>query len=142
MEDLENIVSRLISQHRILQKDLSDIANLSVNNNLDYFEIDRILKQFNKDLISHLELENNIFYAELIKRMEKANQDTVKTKQFIDEMEEIGKTVIGFLDKYKNSEIIKNKIIEFKSELNSIINVLNLRIESEEAGIYTYWGMF
>lgn len=142
MEDTTNIVSRMIAQHRILQKELSDAASLAAAGGPDCRAINRALKQFKKDLMAHLELENNVFYSELLIRMEKSGQDTAKTREFINAMGEIGKTIVSFLEKYKNSKIIKSKIAEFKPELSSVINALNLRVESEESGVYTYWGMF
>lgn len=142
MEDATNIISKMTSQHRVLQKHLSDAMSLSSSIEPDCPEIDRILKQFNKDLSGHLELENNVFYVELIEKMRKKNWDTAKTEQFINAMKDIGKIVISFLERYKDDKIIKSEMAEFRPELKSIIDMLNLRVESEEAGVYTYWGMF
>jgi regulator of sigma D len=74
--------------------------------------------------------------------MKDRGQDTAKTEQFIAEMKEIGKSVKEFLDKYNSVEIIGQNLAEFKPEFENVVSILNLRIESEESGVYAYWGLF
>ncbi len=100
------------------------------------------LEQFKKDLVEHLTLENETFYPELLKDMQAKGQDTAKTEQFVAEMKDIEKVVVAFLEKYKDEQSIKEKIDEFKKEFPNIGKTLNLRIESEEVGVYSYWGLF
>lgn len=140
MADEENLVSRLVKQHRGLQKDLSLAAELLNNGQPDSGEIDKSLKGFADDLNAHLSLENNVFYVKLLEKMKGKGMDISKTEQFIAEMGEIGKTVMAFLDKYGDAEKIGSQLADLNKELQAIISVLNLRIESEEAGVYAYWG--
>jgi hemerythrin-like domain-containing protein len=137
----KNIVSILIMQHRGLQKDLGSIENILKKGDIDVPTIVTQLKQFTVDLKEHIELENNVFYVELIKQMKDRGQDTAKTEQFIAEMKEIGKSVKEFLDKYNSVEIIGQNLAEFKPEFENVVSILNLRIESEESGVYAYWGL-
>jgi len=115
----------------------------SVKKSLDNVEqIVTLLKQFSVDLTEHLKLEDDTFYPELLKGMKEKGTDTTKTEQFIDEMKEIGKSVGVFLDKYLVLENVKNNEDVFVKDLDSLISTLALRIESEEAGVYSYWGLF
>ena len=139
---VDNIVSIMIEQHRGLQKDLDEVVNQFQEGNPDISKIDKSLKKFNKDLKEHLELENNVFYKQLLEKMKLKGQDTEKTELFIGQMKEIEKSVYAFLEKYESPDKIENKINKFKEELDDIINTLNLRIESEESGVYSYWALF
>ncbi len=140
--DKQNIVSTMIKQHRVLQKEVGLVMEIIREDKIDAEKIIQGLKQFKKDLAEHLELENEVFYAELLKEMKAKGQDTEKTEMFIDEMNDIEKVVVAFLEKYKDGKSIKEKIAEFKKEFPGIVDTLNLRIESEEAGVYAYWGLF
>lgn len=142
MEEINDIVNKMISQHRILQKDINDALDLSKNENVDILKISVDLKQFFVDLQEHLHLENEIFYPELLKKMESKGLDTSKTKDFINQMKNIGIVVITFLDKYRDVSSIENHMNDFKKEISDIVGVLNLRIQSEETGVYGYWDMY
>ncbi len=142
MVESQNLVSIMIAQHRGLQKDLGAVLVLADEGVEKCDVIDNLLNQFNNDLAVHLALENNTFYKELLQKMKAKNQDTTKTEMFILEMNLIAKAVAEFLQKYSGCQNIKENISVFKPELTEIISVLNLRIESEEAGVYAYWGLF
>lgn len=142
MSEEKNIVSTMVEQHRGLQKDLGGVVDALNSEKPDSVEIDKLLKQFIKDVTAHLELENNVFYVQLLEKMKAKGQDTAKTEQFIAEMKDIEKVVLAFLGKYKDAESIENKMGEFKPEFAGIVNTLNLRIESEESGVFAYWGLF
>lgn len=141
MLDKETIVTTMIKQHRDLQKEVRSLAEVSEKEEVDFEQINKGLKQFEKDLAKHLKLEDEVFYPELLKDMKQNGIDTANTEQFILEMKEIEQAILAFLDKYGSSDKIKNKIDEFKKELPKISSTLNLRIESEEAGVYGYWGL-
>jgi hypothetical protein len=143
MENFDNIIEIMIRQHRTLQKDLGGALVLSeVKNNPDTEEIDNNLRQFKIDLGEHLQLENSIFYPELLKIMKEKGVDTLKTEDFISQMKAIGEVVMTFLSKYKDAQVIGNQFEDFKREIVGIISALNLRIESEESGVYGYWGIY
>jgi regulator of sigma D len=74
--------------------------------------------------------------------MKQAKQDTAKTETFIAEMKDIEKVVYAFLEKFSTADSINNNFLEFKSEFNGIKEALTLRIEAEESGVYSYWGLF
>ena len=92
--------------------------------------------------MAHLELENNKFYPELLDQMKKKGQDISKTELFIAEMKGIEAVVLAFLKKYSNAEGIEKNKEELKTELLDFIDALTLRVEAEEVGVYSYWGLF
>ena len=140
--DKQDIISILIKQHRTLQAEVKEIIKVLGNDPIDIQIIVNGLIQFEKDLTEHLELENKIFYKELLEKMEEKGQDTIKTKSFIAEMDEITETVVVFLKKYEKADNIENSLDEFIKEFNEIGEILNLRIQSEEAEVYFYWNLF
>ena len=138
----KNIILAMVEQHRGLQKRVGVVLQELQENSIDIAKISQGLKQFNQDLAEHLKLENEVFYINLLKDMKNSGQDITQTEQFIAEMEGIGKAVGLFLKKYDTPTKVKEQIEEFKLEMPGIGNALNLRIESEEAGVYGYWGLF
>lgn len=142
MNSLNNIVEELIAQHRTLQKNLSEILNLLNSEGSNYDKICYDLNQFSLNLVEHLNLENGIFYLELLKRMKSKGDNTSATEMFIKQMTVIGVVVMEFLKKYQKAENIEMQIEKFKNELLNIISVLNIRIESEESGVYDTWNLY
>ena len=138
----DNLVSIMIKQHRGLQEDLGLVAKDLEEKELDAKDVSRLLGKFTKDLTEHLELENNTFYVQLLEKMKEKGQDTAKTEQFVGQMKDIEKVVVAFLEKYGSAKSIEEKVEEFKAEFKNIVDTLVLRIESEESGVYAYWGLF
>jgi hemerythrin-like domain-containing protein len=138
----KNIITTLIEQHHGLKKDLELVAKVIGEDTGASDKVVTLLGQFEKDLVDHLELENNQFYPELLSAMKTKGQDPSKTEQFIDEMKNIEKTVVSFLNKYRDAAGLDKNINDFKKEFPDITTTLSLRIESEEAGVYAYWGLF
>ncbi len=139
MVNKKEIVSTMISQHRELQEKLGSIFEESKKEKTNSGKILDELGQFKDSLLKHLKLEDSIFYVELLKEMRKKSQGTTDTESFIKEMDGIKKVVVAFLEKYSNEASIKEGKSEFSEELSKIIDALNLRIESEEPGVYDYW---
>jgi hypothetical protein len=139
MESLNNVTVVLIDQHRGLQKCLGETKDLTQFTKPELSMIISSLKSFNSDLLAHRHLEEEVFYPELLRRMKADDLDTFKTTEFIKEMEDIGVLVAVFLAKYLDDVILEKKLIDFIEELDNITETLNIRIESEEAGVYGYW---
>jgi len=138
----EDIVPTMINQHKTLVEEISLVLSLSEKNNFNPEKIIQGLKKFTKDLSEHLELENQVFYKGLLKKMRAKGQDTSKTERFIMEMEEIERGVKKFLGEYKTVKNVVDRRSNFKRELTDLTELLKLRIESEESGVYLYWKMF
>ena len=135
--DQSNLVATLIAQHRVLQTDLGlALAGAQSETDQPADEILAELNKFKKDLTGHLALENDVFYPALLKQMKERGNSTENTEKFISEMDTIAKVVVGFLTKYNSTTaILENKAV-FGEELDNIIKTLNIRIESEEDGIF------
>lgn len=137
-----NIVDTMIDQHRLLHKDLGQVADELKNENPDANNIDSLLIKFAKDLEEHLKLENDTFYVELLKKMKDKGQATAKTEEFIGKMTEIGTAVMAFLEKYNKAKKIKQQMTNFRQEFSNIVETLNIRVEAEESGVYLYWSQY
>ena len=140
VENKKQLVDTLISQHRKIQKDLAEV--LATAQSSESSKGNRVLEHistFNTDLNTHLILENNTFYPEYLATLSAAGQDPTSTKKFIAEMIQIGEQVSAFFNTYSTAHIIDTATPVFISELTTIIRVLNMRIETEEEGVY---GMF
>lgn len=134
--DQQSLVKTLISQHRILQADLGKISDMLDEIDEQAGEIVSTLEKFKLDLSTHLKLENGTFYPSLLDHMKAKNMATEDTEKFISEMKDIEKIVLDFLKKYDASQKIKESPKNFKNDFPPIVTTLNLRIESEEEGVY------
>ena len=121
---------------------MREVALHTSQNDYEAKEIHLLLEKFAEDLTQHLHLENDIFYVELLKKMKERGQNTEKTELFITSMKDIEKEVFAFLNTYNDSDKITHFFDGFRHDLPLIIETLSLRIETEEAGVYSYWGLF
>ena len=138
MIDKKQLVETMKGQHRKLQSDLTEAKN---NVSSELFEkVDELLKQFRVDLKTHLDLENGTFYPDYFKIAEQKGYNLEKIKSFIAEMMEIGVKVNNFLDRYSNIQSIQVDKNIFIQDLDLITKTLNLRIETEEEGIYDIYA--
>jgi regulator of sigma D len=135
MVNPQELIATLKTQHRTLQTDLSLALEDSKSENTGK-DISLQLIKFKTDLLEHLKLENGEFYPDYLDKKVKRGEDIVSTKEFIKQMEDIGKIVMVFLDKYHAPEVINTGIMDFRKELIDIIKTLNTRIETEEEGVF------
>ena len=137
MNNNKLLISILIKQHRKLQSDLSDILQVAKSSDIDKSNI--ILKKtraFTVDITEHLTLEDNTFYPAYFKLKESINGSTDYAKQLMNEMTNIKEVILDFIKKYSDNEQIMRSIQTYITELESIIQTLNTRIEIEEESIY------
>jgi len=133
----QELITTLKAQHRGLQSDLTNVlGELKSETVLNASAVISKLAKFKEDLIEHLKLENGEFYPDYLHKKEIKGENIAQTKEFIGVMENIGKVVIAFLDKYDNIEAIESSRLVFDNEFNNIIRTLNTRIETEEEGVY------
>ena len=131
------LIATLTAQHRGLQRDLAFVSDGLKSETIQKSSV--LVSQlaiFKKDLSEHLALENGEFYPDYLHKKEVKGEDLGSTKEFIRKMDDIGKVVMGFLDTYKTPESIDVSIVTFQHELEGIIKTLNVRIETEEEGVY------
>lgn len=136
---MDNIIEILLSQHKILIKKMADLKEEAEKPQFSSDVLNRLLADFKNILIEHINLENNVFYPELFKQMKNRGMDIVNAMEFVNKMKVIGNKVYKFLEKYAEASAIANNSANFKIDLNDIISILLIRIESEEDGIYLYW---
>lgn len=89
-------------------------------------------------LLAHLKLENETFYPQLLQLMEAKQMNTEKTQQFIEEMKKLEGVVFSFVEKFDSVQKIQGKMDTFNGGMTEIEKILQLRIESEENGVYAY----
>lgn len=137
MIDPQDLISKLKAQHRLLQSDLSlvlDDANPEAER--DYGNTVLKLTKFKDDLFEHLKLENEALYPDYLDKKRKKGEDITDSTEFIKRMDDIGKAVMDFLGKYNTAEAIEAALLDFRKELTDVIGTLNVRIETEEEGVF------
>ena len=140
MDSLDNIIETMVMQHRILQKYLGEIKIFAEAAEPEINLIGRNLRSFAVALAGHRQLEEGIFYPELLKRMAERGSDITKIKEFIGEMIKISEVIEVFLNKYPSEAELRTYLSDFRPALEEVSQKLNLRIESEEAGVFSYWS--
>lgn len=131
----EELIELFKKQHDTLQDDLLHIDAFKGEMRFGENSLNA-LQKFKADLLGHLSIEDTEFYPNYLKLLQTKGGDTAKTKIFIDEMNQIKLTIVAFLDKYGVKENIENDPSVFLAELGRITSTLNLRIETEEDGVY------
>ena len=136
----KKLIQTLLEQNKELIRIVSAISNeTSDKNNINTQKITSDLEEFAHKLEEHVTLENDKFYVILIRNMQKAGMDVSGIETFIAEMKGIADRIIDFLTKYKTSDSISEDLDKFNTDLNAMIKILEMRIESEEEGVYLYW---
>jgi len=138
MDNKNNIIGVLISQHNDLRKIMTEAGEMAYDS-ATAEDIHKKIAEFKELLYIHLDLENNTFYPELLKKLEGEGFDTNDTKKFIKEMKNIESAVSGFLERYSSPEKIEALSNEFSSDFKRISATLLMRLEAEEGGVYLYW---
>lgn len=133
--DPQELIFVLKEQHRRLQKNLS-LALKDSETDIKGEDVLLNFIEFKQNFSKHLKFENEKFYPDYLNKKIKRGEDITHTKEFIRKMADIANIVIGFLNKYNTSEIISANRSLFREELLEVINTLNLRIETEEDGVF------
>ena len=135
-----NLTKLMMDQHVKLKNDLLQIIELIGDEKK--FDAKLILEKidlFIKDLKFHLDFEDSEFYGKLLDKMKARDMDIEKTESFINQMKVIEKDIMAIFIKYQDTEVIERNRNDLKVEMNKIKELLLLRVELEEAGVYMYW---
>lgn len=138
-QEKNNIISKLIKQHNDLKKELTKAMNIKVSDKTDFTEIVSGLARFSRDLKIHIEDEDKYFYKKLLREMKEAKQSTAETEEFVKEMTGIGRVIFGFIERYDSAQKLEKDFVSYKKEIVEIKEILILRVESEEMGVFVYW---
>lgn len=137
----KKLVKLLISQHDDLRRDVQAILSKKPNAKNGTKVLQSLLAKFDTDFREHLTLEDTVFYIELLKIMETRHEDTVATKKFIEEMRKISRQVFDFLEQYTDVKNIEADRQVFFTKFKHVADILYLRLESEESGVYEYYDI-
>ena len=132
------LIDILKKQHDGLQEDLILAEKTEESAAFGTMTTD-LLQKFRNDLLGHLAIEDVEFYPNYLKSLRDQGKNTEDTEAFIAEMNRIKEVVITFLNKFDIAEKIEADKTAFSTELNEISNTLNIRIESEEEGVYEFY---
>lgn len=135
----KNVISEMIKQHEELKSDIVSVMDSVRQDNPNFTKAVADLVKFSNDLKIHVESENKLFYDELLREIKTAGQNTSGTEEFIAEMTNIGKVIFNFVERFSDAEKIKKDFANFKKEIVDIREILILRVESEETGVFAYW---
>ncbi len=132
----QELIDELISQHNNLKKELGKIKNEAVKDAPDFTVLFGGLKKFKKNLNEHVDLENDTFYPQILEKFKDKPTETEYIEKFISDMDELAKEINDFIDKYTYKLKVEKKFEEFKRELDFIISSLQIRVTSEEKGVF------
>ena len=141
---IDNIIQILIAQHDELRELMVNMRKNIEGDSPNYEKIVEDQRMFTESLKKHIDLENNIFYPCFISGSKRkwASDETVKNKKlFIEEMKKIEIEVYDFLEKYSKASMVENNWSEYMKDLENIISILLVRVESEESGIFIEWDL-
>lgn len=126
----------------MLQSDLSSVLeNSKVETKESLEDVVLGLTKFRSDLLAHIKLEGEKFYPDYFKKIIANGEDVENGKRFIKEMDDLAKTIIEFLAKYTATGSINASAADFRKELSAMISTLNVRIETEEKGLFDFYLM-
>ncbi|MDR0251256.1 MAG: hemerythrin domain-containing protein [Burkholderiales bacterium] len=132
------LVGKLKEDHIELLSLFGKIKDASKGGN--YVMLPGLLASLRLALQTHLMLENVKFYAYMRQHFAGDND----LSNFVDgvkkEMDYIARTVVRFANTYNTQAIIKERVVEFKKELDEIGNILLKRIDLEEARLYILYS--
>ncbi len=130
-----NLVSHLLADHQMLLGIFGDIA--AAMKRKDMGLVKEKLGKFGDELNGHLLKENIRFYIYLQHNLKNDPENAAIMLGFRKEMQQIGKSVVDFLQKYTaegdwNEAMWQN----FQQEVGGIGKVLTKRIQMEENTLY------
>ena len=140
--DPQELVTMLKEQHRMLQSDLAAaLENSKIETKESLESVVSGLVKFRSDLLAHMKLEGEKFYPDYFEKKIAKGESVENGKKFVKEMDDLAKTIIEFLDKYIVAGSIETSPVDFRKELSSMISTLNVRIETEEEGMFDFYLM-
>lgn len=138
----QELVAILKEQHRMLQSDLiSTLENSKVETRESLEGVVSVLAKFRSDLLAHMKLEGEKFYPDYFEKKIAKGESVENGKKFVKEMDDLAKTIVEFLDKYAIVGSIETSLTDFRKELSAMISTLNVRIETEEEGMFDFYLM-
>ncbi len=132
------LLDRLHGDHKSLLQIYTDIAQAAEKRNYKVV-MDR-LARFRIGLTDHLLTENVKLYVYLDNEMADNEMNSELIRSFRREMDDIGKTVMGFLRGYQGSGVDDTNVAKFSADFAKLGEVLGDRIQREESTLYLLYG--
>jgi regulator of sigma D len=95
-----------------------------------------MLDSFEIHLKEHMDFENKNFYEELIHFLKQKGDNSFEVEKVMEDMDNIAKVVMSFLERYVDAESIAKEIDKFARDFGRIFGILMIRIENEETWHY------
>jgi hypothetical protein len=130
----ENLVTKLEKDHRILLRIFTKITEAYALEK--YKLVSELMTQFRSIVYGHLLLENIKLYVYLRNVLRHDPHSFKIMREFQKEINEIGKLLDQFLDRYSNINWSKSVANKFGEELSIIGQALAVRIRREEEVLY------
>jgi regulator of sigma D len=131
------LIERFKGHHRSLLKLFTDIQRAA--DQRDFAGLTGAVERFKRVLQEHLLEENLRLYAYLTKCLESEPENHQLMRDMKSDMVEIGRKVNQFITHYTKHGIHHGNIEEFESQLETIGNILTIRIQREEESLYTLY---
>ena len=134
----DKLINTLEKQHKVLFTEYKKILNYATKKK--YRNTVRKLNEFKKIYTTHILIEDNKLYTYL-EKIYKKNDPTlynfINSKQ--DEMKKITQSLLDFIDKFNDEEILEKNLNEFIDKWNKIGELLTNRVSMEQTKLYTLY---
>lgn len=138
----QDYLKRLISDHQAFRQVLEEIERLI--NTQDFIGVSSRINSLKKNLAMHTKKEDEKLYFELFDVAKKENmaliQSTINT--FSNTMRSITSRIFGFMDRYSDSDKIKNSFTTFAGDFVTIHKDILMRLGSEEKALYSFYEKY
>lgn len=133
----KELIDVLKKQHQLLILDLVNIQKDGANSSKSSGRtIIHQLSMFRKHLEEHMKLETESLYANYQAREKEKGNDVSMIPTFISQMDDLGKSISNFLDKYSSADAIEANSAVFAKQLNDVRVNLKNRLETEEESVF------
>jgi regulator of sigma D len=133
------LIPSLKSQHTSILANLQAVETCALNGN--YGETKEALEEFRKELQAHLHEENLCLYDYLVQSLRDTRDDNRRqaANEMHIEMGLIGRTVVEFLNHYREHPVGDANIDMFRIELGCIYRALHERMSREEKQLFSLY---
>ncbi len=124
----ENSIKQLINEHVQIINLVGEIKKMEISSN----NLTGTLSGLKNYLVEHFKRENAVFYPTIKKQAENNSAIKQNFSKFINEMKEVSKSTLGFLEKYEKAGSTQ----EFSGDYENFCAALTKRMKNEEKLLY------
>lgn len=130
----DDLIEKLKLEHQVLLRLFTRMSEAYQAEK--YKAVSKLLEEFKGEIYSHFLLENVKLYIYLRNVLRQDAQNMKIMREFQREINQIGKALDQFLDRYIKVQWTEAKIMQFGDELDPIGHALVSRIRKEEDVLY------